>query len=140
MSNIAVRKRRHTTTELAAFTPAKGEYFVDVTKPSLVVGDGTTAGGIPLAHEVHTHPNATESVAGFMSATDKTKLDNLAAATGIQVIQNSGSDMPAESTLNFDGDFTLTDDPSHTRTNVAMSTTFLNTINSNSVALIIALS
>lgn len=39
-----------------------------------------------LAAEVHTHPNATTSTAGFMSAADKTKLNGVAAgATNVTV-------------------------------------------------------
>lgn len=46
-----VRWRRGTTAEVAAFTPALAEIIVDTTKKTAVVGDGSTAGGNPLATE-----------------------------------------------------------------------------------------
>ena len=44
-----IQLRRGTTTEHATFTGAQGEATVDVTKKTIVVHDGFTAGGIPLA-------------------------------------------------------------------------------------------
>jgi len=44
-----VQLRRGTTTEHASFTGAVGEVTVDITKDTLVVHDGATAGGYPLA-------------------------------------------------------------------------------------------
>lgn len=43
--------RRGTTAELAAITGAEAELFVDTDKGTVVVMDGATAGGIPLATE-----------------------------------------------------------------------------------------
>jgi hypothetical protein len=43
--------RRDTTTNLASVTGAVGELFVDTTKDTVVVMDGSTAGGFPLAKE-----------------------------------------------------------------------------------------
>lgn len=140
MSNIAVRKRRATTTELASITGTSGEVWIDVQFYTLVVHDGTTPGGWPLAHEVHVHPNATEGTNGFMSSTDKTKLDNLSAAGGVQVVQNNGSPLPAQTTINFDTNFTLTNNSGASTTEITMSTAFFNQINSNSLALILAMS
>lgn len=40
-----------TTAEIASFTPLIREMVVEETKKTLVVGDGTTAGGIPMARE-----------------------------------------------------------------------------------------
>lgn len=47
--------RRGTTAQHATFTGAEGEVTVDTTKDTVVVHDGTTAGGHPLAKEDHTH-------------------------------------------------------------------------------------
>jgi hypothetical protein len=41
--------RRGTTAQIAAFTGAQGEVIVDTDKDTLVVQDGVTAGGFPLA-------------------------------------------------------------------------------------------
>ena len=52
---IAVKHRRGTSTEHAAFTGAEGEITVDTSKTVAVVHDGATAGGVPLAREDHVH-------------------------------------------------------------------------------------
>jgi hypothetical protein len=46
-----LRLRRGTTAEHATFTGAEGEVTVDTTKDTVVVHDGSTAGGYPLAKE-----------------------------------------------------------------------------------------
>lgn len=46
-----VKRRRGTTAEHASFTGAIAEVTVDTTKDTLVVHDGTTAGGYPLLRE-----------------------------------------------------------------------------------------
>jgi len=48
---FALRLRRGTTTQHSTFTGLAGEVTVDTTKKTVVVHDGTTAGGIPLAKE-----------------------------------------------------------------------------------------
>ena len=47
--SVQVQLRRGTTANIAGFTPAQGEVIVDTTKNTVVVGDGATAGGWPLA-------------------------------------------------------------------------------------------
>lgn len=46
-----LRLRRGTTTQHSSFTGAEGEITVDITKDVVVVHDGTTVGGFPLAKE-----------------------------------------------------------------------------------------
>ena len=46
-----IKRRRGTTTEHSSFTGAEGELTVDTTKDTVVVHDGSTAGGHPLAKE-----------------------------------------------------------------------------------------
>lgn len=41
----------YTTSDLSSKTPAQGQIVVDTTKSTLVVGDGSTAGGKALARE-----------------------------------------------------------------------------------------
>ncbi len=48
-SSFAIQLRRGTTAEHSTFTGLVGEVTVDTTKDTLVVHDGVTAGGIPLA-------------------------------------------------------------------------------------------
>lgn len=81
MSNETLKKKRFSTVELSTAIPRLGEIITDTTKKTLVVGDGTTAGGNPLASEVHSHDNATTSTDGFLSKEDKTKLDGLSATS-----------------------------------------------------------
>jgi len=50
-SSFALQFRRGTTSQHSTFTGLQGEITVDTTKKTLVVHDGTTAGGIPLAKE-----------------------------------------------------------------------------------------
>ena len=48
-SSFAIQLRRGTTAEHASFTGLVGEVTVDTDKDTLVVHDGVTAGGYPLA-------------------------------------------------------------------------------------------
>lgn len=64
---IQIQLRQGTTTEHNEFTGAGGEVTVDTTKKTVVVHDGVTAGGTPLARvsEVPSLvPQSTEVVAG----------------------------------------------------------------------------
>lgn len=51
----AISRRRGTTAEHAQFTGLDGELTVDTTKKVVVVHDGQTAGGHPMAREDHLH-------------------------------------------------------------------------------------
>jgi len=46
-----IQRRRGTTSEHSSFTGAAGEITIDSTKNTVVVHDGSTQGGIPLAKE-----------------------------------------------------------------------------------------
>ena len=139
MSNLVIKKRRATTTGLSTLVALPGEIWIDITKPTVVVHDGSTVGGIPLAHEVHTHAAATELTPGFMSTTDKTKLDNLSINGGIQNILSNTVPVPSENTANFSTDFTVVDNPGASRTEFSISQAFRSEINSDVVAVIVAL-
>jgi len=49
MPAFALQLRRGSTSEHSTFTGLVGEITVDTTKDTIVVHDGTTVGGIPLA-------------------------------------------------------------------------------------------
>ncbi len=85
MGQIALRKLIGTTTELASVIGKNGDEAVDITKPTKVIFDGITAGGIPLAQEIHTHPDATSLASGFMSAA------SLIALTALEAIGDANS-------------------------------------------------
>lgn len=146
MSNLVIRKRRGTPTSLSTLLSLPGEVYVRLStlsdsdkKTTLVVHNGVTTGGIGLSREDHTHPDATTATDGFMSATDKTKLNNLSITGGIQNILSNTVPVASENTANFSTDFTVTDNPGATRTEFSISQAFRNEMNSDSVALIVAL-
>jgi hypothetical protein len=60
--------RRGTTTQHSSFTGAVGEVTVDTTKDTVVVHDGTTAGGFPLAKE--------SAISGFIDLSDLSVTDS----------------------------------------------------------------
>lgn len=59
MSTI-FKLRRGTTSQHSTFTGAAGEATIDTTKKTVVVHDGSTAGGYPLAKAADTAPAATK--------------------------------------------------------------------------------
>lgn len=83
--------RRGTTSEHATFTGAIGEITVDTTKDVVVVHDGTTVGGKPLATEASvtslSSSLATVATSGsYNDLTDKpTIINNLAGLTDITI-------------------------------------------------------
>jgi hypothetical protein len=139
MSNQVIRKRRSTTSGLSSLVALPGEIWIDLTKPTVVVHDGTTPGGWPLAHEIHSHANATTMTSGFMSTADKTKLDSLSLNGGIQIVMSNTVPLPSENTANFNTDFSVTDNPGSTRLDFGISQAFRDEMTGDMVALIVAL-
>lgn len=72
MSSI-LKFKRGTTAEIATAVETLGELVIDTSKKTVVVMDGTTPGGTPLA----TTALASSTTAGLMSVSDKTKLNGL---------------------------------------------------------------
>jgi hypothetical protein len=72
----AVQLRRGTTAEHATFTGLEGETTVDTTKDTLVVHNGSTAGGFPIAREdlANVSPTNLPSITGDATAADDTFL------------------------------------------------------------------
>ena len=85
--------RRGTTTQHNTFTGAVGEVTVDTTKDTVVVHDGTTAGGKPLATEayvtsaIQTKDNSDEITEGSTNLyfTNTRARDAFSASTGISI-------------------------------------------------------
>lgn len=74
-----VQRRRGTTVQHESFTGAAGELTVDTTKQTVVVHDGVTPGGTPLAKESHSHAEATDTAPGLLEvATDAEIRSNIA--------------------------------------------------------------
>ena len=74
----AIKRRRGTTTQHATFTGLEGELTVDTTKDTVVVHDGATAGGFPLAKE----SQATTNVAISGGSINNTPIGASTANTG----------------------------------------------------------
>lgn len=139
MSNRVIRTRRGTTSSMSTLVGLPGEVFIDLTKATLTVHDGSQAGGWALAHEIHGHPNVTTLTAGFMSPDDKIKLDSLSSEGGIQNILVDTSPVTPRTTLNFSNDFDVVDDSIALRTDVALSDSFWAKVNTDILALVVAL-
>lgn len=69
--------RRGTTAELASVTGAEAELFVDTTKDTVVVMDGSTAGGTPLATEAFVLANAGGGSVGGDAVFDSALIGNV---------------------------------------------------------------
>ena len=78
-----VQRRRGTTVEHTTFTGYDGETTVDTTKDTVVVHDGTLAGGYPLAREDLSNVNLANKI-GVAEL-------NLVDGTVNQVIKTNGS-------------------------------------------------
>jgi hypothetical protein len=139
MSNLVIRKRRATTSSLSSLVATSGEIWIDLTKHTVVVHDGSTPGGVPLAHEVHSHANATTMTAGFMSIDDKSKLDALSVTGGIQIVLSNTVPLAPRNTANFNSDFVVVDNSGASRTDFGISTAFRSEMIGDMVALIVAL-
>jgi hypothetical protein len=66
----AIKRRRGTTTQHATFTGLEGELTVDTTKDTVVVHDGSTAGGFPLAKESQATTNVAITGGSISGITD----------------------------------------------------------------------
>ena len=88
MAAYAIQFRRGTTTEHNSFTGLLGEVTVDTTKKTIVVHDGSTAGGQPLALEGAAVSSTTGTfssnvtVGGTLGITGLTTMSGAAAVTG----------------------------------------------------------
>ena len=90
-----VQRRRGTTAEHAAFTGYVGETTVDTTKDTVVVHDGATTAGFPLAREDLSNVN-------LVNLIGVTQL-NLIDGTANQVIQTDGSGTISFGTIDVTG-------------------------------------
>ena len=104
-----IKRRRGTTTEHSTFTGAEAELTIDTTKDTVVVHDGSTAGGHPLAKESSlalkvdkagdtmtgdlTVPNLIVSgnVDGRDVSADGTKLDGIESGADVTDTANVGA-------------------------------------------------
>ena len=73
-----IQWRRGNTAQTASFTGAVAEITVDTDKKTIVVHDGTTAGGIPLARESYLTSNAAIAQGAYDKANSANVLAQLA--------------------------------------------------------------
>ena len=101
--------RRGTTTEHSTFVGAVGEVTVDTTKDTLVVHDGATTAGFPLAKEstvtaldsAAVHKTGDETVAGTKTLSSNPVL-SAGTANGVAYL-NGSKVLTSGSALTFDG-------------------------------------
>jgi hypothetical protein len=120
---FAFQRRRGTTSAHSSFTGLVGELTVDTDKKTVVVHDGSVAGGYPLSREkygIHTTPFETVTTSATSAATTVT-YD--AATQSVLYYTNSAT---ANWTFNFRGNSTTTLN-SILSTGQSMTLVFLNT-------------
>ena len=62
-----VQLRRGNTSQTSTFTGAVAEITVDTDKKTLVIHDGSTAGGIPLATQANVTSSVTQAAADALA-------------------------------------------------------------------------
>ena len=87
--SFAFQRRRGTTSQHASFTGLNAELTVDTDKKTVVVHDGSTAGGVPLAKE-RPSLNAQTGTTYTLAATDASKVVTATNASAITVTVPSG--------------------------------------------------
>lgn len=105
MAGITIQFRRGSTGNHSSFTGAAGELTVDSTTWTVVLHDGSTAGGHRLSKEGHTH--------------------TIANITDIhyQTIRRAGSGQTQRARLNFSSLFSATDDSGNDQTTIDINDT-----------------
>ena len=96
-----IQRRRGTTGEHSTFTGAAGEITIDSTKNTVVVHDGSTAGGFPLAKEANALTSSAIGVS--VQAYDDANLTSFVTAVNLPT-----SDGTAGQFLKTDGAGTVT--------------------------------
>lgn len=86
--SFAFQRRRGTTSQHASFTGLNAELTVDTDKKTVVVHDGSTAGGVPLAKERNTL-NAQTGTSYTLAAADKDAVVTASNASAITVTINN---------------------------------------------------
>jgi hypothetical protein len=90
--------RRFTTAQLASTTGAEGELFVDLDKDTVVVNDGSTAGGIPLATEAYVQANGAD-----LSSVSEDVLPQFTSVYDLGSIDNRWYDTFISNSLDING-------------------------------------
>ena len=86
-----LKLRRGTTSQHSSFTGAEGEVTVDTDKDVLVVNDGSTAGGHPLAAEDMSNVSAANIKGRLGTTLTNAEINASAAIAGTKISPNFGS-------------------------------------------------
>ena len=81
---FAFQRRRGTTTAHSTFTGLAGELTVDTTKNTVVVHDGSTAGGIPLSKQRAT-TGTTSGTTYTLALADANNIVTTTSASGVTI-------------------------------------------------------
>ena len=94
-----LKLRRGSTTDHSTFTGAEGEITVDTTKDTVVVHDGATAGGVPLAKEsaIPTGALASEDTVGTSEIDDNSITNAKMADDAVGIAELSATGTPSSS-------------------------------------------
>lgn len=109
----AVQRRRGTTVQHSTFTGLEGEVTIDTTKDTIVVHDGSTAGGIPILREDFTNGTVAGlgSIIGADTADDDQFLIFDTSTSSIKKISraelNNAIEQDAIAALTITGNLTL---------------------------------
>ena len=98
-----VQLRRGNTAQTSTFTGATAEITIDTDKEVVVVHDGVTAGGYPLARESALTANQVFSQASFNTANSAFATANAATATNLTQNNSIAAAFTAANTAAGDG-------------------------------------
>ena len=98
-----VQLRRGNTAQTSTFTGATAEITIDTDKETVVVHDGSTAGGFPLARESALTANQVFSQASFNTANSAFAAANAATATNLTQNNSITAAFTAANTAAGDG-------------------------------------
>jgi hypothetical protein len=123
-----VQLRRGNTSQTNAFTGAVAEITVDTDKETVVVHDGSTAGGFPLARESALSANSTFSQAAFNQANtaNVTAETGFAKANSANVLAQAAFNQANTANIKVDSAFSFAN-TINIKTDAAFS--FANTVN-----------
>ena len=104
-----LKLRRGTTSQHSSFTGAEGEVTVDTDKETLVVHDGSTAGGHPVAAEDMANVSAADIKGRLGTTLTNAEINASAAIAGTKISPDFGSQNVVTTGTITSGDVTITD-------------------------------
>ena len=140
----AIKRRRGTTAQHATFTGLEGELTVDTTKDTVVVHDGATAGGFPLARDsAVVHLTGNETIAGTKTFSSDASISGLTVGKGGGALSNNtvvgnlalGANTTGSANAAFGGNALFSNTTGTDSVAFGQGTLYFNTTGSNNTAL-----